>query len=154
MLYTAGEAAEILNLPVSTVRYYDKEGLLPHLERPSSGIRLFKEEDIEELRLIQCLKKTGLSLKDIKIFINLPEDGEKTIHTRLSILLQQKQVLEEKKKELDSMMGVVDYKLWFYRTAEAAGTTQAGKDPRNIPKSLRNGYECLHFLTGNKKSES
>lgn len=57
MLYTAGEAAKILGIPVSTVRYYDKEGLIPNLKRSSSGIRLFREEDIEELRLIQCLKK-------------------------------------------------------------------------------------------------
>ncbi|WP_299145381.1 MerR family transcriptional regulator [uncultured Dialister sp.] len=151
MLYTAGEAAEILGIPVSTVRYYDKEGLIPNLKRSSSGMRLFREEDIERLRLVQCLKKTGLSLKDIKVFMNLPDDGDKTIHTRLAILARQKEVLEEKEKELKEMMAVVDYKLWYYRTSAEAGTTKAAQNPDIIPDNLRPAYECLHFMTSKKK---
>lgn len=152
MLYTAGEAAKILGIPASTVRYYDKEGLIPNLKRSSSGIRLFREEDIEELRLIQCLKKTGLSLKDIRIFMNLPVDGDKTIRTRLSILTRQKELLEEKKRELEEMMNVVDYKLWYYRTSAEAGTTKAARDASAVPEAYRPGYECLHFLTGKKNT--
>lgn len=147
MLYTAGEAAKILGIPVSTVRYYDKEGLIPNLKRSSSGIRLFREEDIEELRLIQCLKKTRLSLKDIRIFMNLPVDGDKTIRTRLSILTRQKELLEEKKRELEEMMNVVDY-----RTSAEAGTTKAARDASAVPEAYRPGYECLHFLTGKKNT--
>lgn len=57
MLYTAGEAAKILGIPASTLRYYDKEGLLPELERSSGGMRMFRDSDFASLRLIQCLKK-------------------------------------------------------------------------------------------------
>lgn len=60
MLYTAGEAAKILGIPASTLRYYDKEGLLPELERSSGGMRMFRDSDFASLRLIQCLKKAGL----------------------------------------------------------------------------------------------
>lgn len=63
MLYTAGEAAKILGIPASTLRYYDKEGLLPELERSSGGMRMFRDSDFASLRLIQCLKKAGLPLR-------------------------------------------------------------------------------------------
>ncbi len=58
--------AHELNLTVYTLRYYDKEGLLPFVERTDSGIRRFKESDIEALRVIECLKSTGMPIKEIK----------------------------------------------------------------------------------------
>lgn len=148
MLYTAGEAAKMLGISTSTVRFYDKEGLLPDLERSPGGIRMFKESDIEGVRLIQCLKKTGLCLKDIKTFINLPADGDKTIYTRLAILSSQKKVLEEKKRDLEEMMSILDYKLWYYENAREKGSTKASQNSSTIPPSVRKGYESLHFLTG------
>ena len=68
MYYSIGEVAEKLNLSKSTIRYYDKEGLLPFVERKESGIRMFAESDISMLQVIECLKSTGLSIKDIKKF--------------------------------------------------------------------------------------
>ena len=63
--------AKLLNIPGSTLRYYDKEGLLPFVERSSGGIRMFQEKDYEWLKVISCLKKAGMSLKDI------PEEFQK-----------------------------------------------------------------------------
>ena len=71
MLYTAGEAAKILGIPASTLRYYDKEGLLPELERSSGGMRMFRDSDFASLRLIQCLKKAGLPLKETELPVYL-----------------------------------------------------------------------------------
>ena len=62
MMYTVGEMAKLLNIPGSTLRYYDKEGLLPFVERSSGGIRMFQEKDYEWLKVISCLKKAGMSL--------------------------------------------------------------------------------------------
>ena len=56
MMYTVGEMAKLLNIPGSTLRYYDKEGLLPFVERSSGGIRMFQEKDYEWLKVISCLK--------------------------------------------------------------------------------------------------
>ena len=67
-MYTIGQVSEMFDLPVSTLRYYDKEGLFPELNR-TSGIRQFSENEIEALRVIECLKKTGLQIKEIKQFI-------------------------------------------------------------------------------------
>ena len=59
--YTIKDAARIMGVPTSTIRYYDKEGLLPFVERLASGYRIFTEKDIATLRIIDCLKKTGMS---------------------------------------------------------------------------------------------
>lgn len=67
-MYTIGQVSEMFDLPVSTLRYYDKEGLFPELNR-TSGIRQFSENEIEALRVIECLEKTGLQIKDIKQFM-------------------------------------------------------------------------------------
>ena len=63
-MYTIGQVSEMFGLPVSTIRYYDKEGLFPGIQR-SSGIRKFSEKELETLRLIECLKGSGLEIRDI-----------------------------------------------------------------------------------------
>ena len=65
-MYTIGQVSEMFQLPVSTLRYYDKEGLFPHMTRVS-GIRKFSDTEIECLRMIECLKKTGMEIKDFDI---------------------------------------------------------------------------------------
>ena len=141
MLYTAGEAAKILGIPASTLRYYDKEGLL--------------DSDFASLRLIQCLKKAGLPLKEIRDFIRLPNDGQKTIDTQLKILSHQKKLLRKKMEELEDMMGMVEYKIWYYETAKRAGTTKvpAGMDETELPVYLRDAYVHLHAVPGKERKD-
>ena len=74
MVYTIGEMAKMLGVPASTLRYYDKEGLLPFVARSSGGIRQFRESDIEWLRVIGCMKKAGMSIKDIRQYLELSAD--------------------------------------------------------------------------------
>ena len=75
MIYTVGEMAQKLGVPASTLRYYDKEGLLPFVERSSGGIRMFRENDFEWLQVIRCMKKAGMSIKDIRQYIELSMQG-------------------------------------------------------------------------------
>ena len=67
-MYTIGQISEMFGIPISTLRYYDKEGLFPKIER-QSGIRRFSETEVETLRIIECLKASGLGIKDIKQFM-------------------------------------------------------------------------------------
>lgn len=60
-MYTIGQMAEMFGLPISTLRYYDKQGLFPNMER-ASGIRKFSDTEIEALRVIECLKKAGMEI--------------------------------------------------------------------------------------------
>ena len=83
MAYTVGEMARRLGVPASTIRYYDKEGLLPFVGRSSGGIRVFTEKDFEWLRIIECLKNTGLSLKDSRDHIVMGMTGHGTISMSL-----------------------------------------------------------------------
>ena len=69
MAYTIGEMAKRLGVPASTLRYYDKQGLFPNMERVS-GIRKFGDTEIEALRVIECLKKAGMEIKDIRQFMD------------------------------------------------------------------------------------
>lgn len=130
MMYTVGEMAKILGVPASTLRYYDKEGLLPFVERTSGGIRMFKEQDYEWLKIIECMKRAGMPIKDIKIYIELALKGDETIHERLELFQKQKQLLEEQLRSMQHTLDVLEYKCWYYETAEKAGTIAA---PQNIP---------------------
>ena len=128
MAYTVGEMARRLGVPASTIRYYDKEGLLPFVGRSSGGIRVFTEKDFEWLRIIECLKKTGMSLKDIREYIELAMQGDETIARRLELFRKQRTVLETRMAELQQTMDTLDYKCWFYETAAARGSTEGISD--------------------------
>ena len=81
-MYSIGEISKMFDLPISTLRYYDKEGLFPHLKRVN-GVRKFSENEIETLRVIDCLKRSGLEIKDIKEYMNLCSLG--IIYTWIAI---------------------------------------------------------------------
>ncbi len=130
MVFTVGEMAKLLGIPASTLRYYDKKGLLPFVERSSGGMRMFQERDREWLQVIECLKKTGMSLKDIRTYIEMAMQGDETISERLTLMLRQREVVRAKMAELQKTLDTLDLKCWYYETAQAAGTTDV---PRNMP---------------------
>lgn len=129
-MYTVGEMAKMLGVPASTLRYYDKEGLLPFVERSAGGIRMFRESDLEWLRVIGCMKKAGMSLRDIRQYMELVIQGDDTIDARLEMFRRQRKTLETQMAELQHTMDMVDYKCWYYETAQKTGTIEA---PKNLP---------------------
>lgn len=131
MIYTVGEVAKQLNVAPSTLRYYDKEGLLPYVERSGGGIRVFKDEDLSWLKTIECLKKTGMPIKDIKTFIDYCMEGDSRIDERLSIIKSQRDSVIEQMKEMQEMLDMLNFKCWYYETAKEAGTCSI-HDPNNI----------------------
>ena len=88
MNYSIGEVSQMFDLPASTLRYYDKEGLLPHIQRQGTGIRRFDQRTIEALRVIECLKKSGMEIKDIKQFMAWCAEGPATYGQRLELFRQ------------------------------------------------------------------
>ena len=87
-MYTIGQVSEMFSLPISTLRYYDKEGLFPQMER-SSGIRRFSERELEALRVIECLKRSGLEIKEIKQFMQWCAEGNGTYPQRHALFEHQ-----------------------------------------------------------------
>ena len=129
MVYTVGEMAKLLGITASTLRYYDKEGLLPFVERSSGGIRMFQESDFEWLQVIGCMKKAGMSIKGIRQYIEMALQGDDTIGLRLAMFRHQQEALKQQMEELQRTMQMVDYKCWYYETALEAGTV-------DVPQSM------------------
>lgn len=123
MTHSIGEVSEILNISISTLRYYDKEGLLPLINRTTGNIRVFDEADIECLKMIECLKTTGMQIKDIKLFFEWCEEGDSTIDKRYNLFLKQKEKTEKQITLLQNALNRVNYKCEYYRIAKEKGTT-------------------------------
>ena len=139
MLYTIGGMAKQLGVTPSTLRYYDKEGLLPFVERSEGGMRMFRDSDYELLKIIGCLKATGMQLKDIREFIFLVMKGDKTIDARLELFMKRKEEVEKQMAQLQETLDTINFKCWYYETAKKAGTTDAPDSMSNdeLPKELR-----------------
>lgn len=129
MEYSIGEAAAKTGITASTLRYYEKEGLLPSIKRDKNGIRAFTEDDLQYLRIIECLKATGMPIKDIHRFIELCSEGDNSLHERYELFLDRKAAVQKQIEELKKVEKVIDFKCWYYETAIKAGTEKihAGK---------------------------
>ena len=139
MVYTVGEMAKRLDVPASTLRYYDKEGLLPFVERSSGGIRMFQDSDFEWLQIIGCMKKAGMPIKAIREYIELAIQGDDTIDARLALFARQRDALKEQIAELQRTLKTVEYKCWYYETAKKAGTVRVPQEMADdeIPERFR-----------------
>lgn len=122
MTYTISAAARRMGVSVPTLRYYDKEGLLPFVDKKPNGIRVFKDSDFEWMAVINCMKNAGASIKEIKAYIDLCMAGDDTLEARLAIFQRRKQEIQRQMEELQKLMGVIDHKIWYYQTAIEAGT--------------------------------
>lgn len=145
MQYTVGQAAKKVGISASALRYYDKEGLLPFVRHASGGARIFGDEDIEWLRVISCLKKTGMPLRDIREFMHMALQGDETIEARLALFIRQREAVRRQMAELQETLDTLDFKCWYYETAKAAGTTDVPErmSPEEIPEKYRKAREKL-----------
>lgn len=148
-MYTIGQVSEMFHLPVSTLRYYDKEGLFPNLER-SSGIRQFGEKELEALRVIECLKKSGVEIKDIKIFMEWCSQGSSTYVKRREFFLRQKETVEQEIRRLQNALDMINYKCWYYEQAIQDGNEDrlSAILPDQLPEDIREIYNRSHEAKG------
>lgn len=108
------EVSKKYNLTTDTLRYYEKFGLLDPVLK-ESGIRSYTAEDLNRIEFIICMKHAGLSLEDIKTFIDLNKEGDKTIPARLEILEKQKKLLVAEIKEKEKTLDYLNYKINLYK---------------------------------------
>ena len=144
-MYTIGQVAEMFGLPISTLRYYDKQGLFPRMERVS-GIRRFSETEIEALRVIECLKKAGMEIKDIKQFMNWCMEGASTYPQRKAMFEARKVHMEQEIKHMNRTLDMLKYKCWYYEQAIREGSEEkiATMIPDELPEDIRRAYENSH----------
>ncbi|MCD7956885.1 MAG: MerR family transcriptional regulator [Lachnospiraceae bacterium] len=144
-MYTIGQVSEMFDLPISTLRYYDKEGLFPNLQR-TSGIRKFSDREIETLRVIECLKKSGLEIKDIKQFMEWCGQGSATYQQRKELFEKQIESVESEMERMKGVLALLKYKCWYYEQAIADGNEERLKamEPKDMPEEIRMAYENAH----------
>lgn len=144
-MYTIGQVSELVGLPISTLRYYDKQGLFPGMER-TSGMRKFGDREIETLRIVECLKKSGLAIKDIKQFIDWCEQGPTTYEQRRELFVKQKQAVEAEIEHLSQVLDMLRFKCWFYERAVQDGTDEEIRKllPDHLPEEIQKAYDHAH----------
>lgn len=120
--YRIGEVAKLYNLTTSTIRFYEEIGLFPNLKRSAGGLRMFSAEELACIEDVECLKKTGMSLKDIADYIKWKQAGDSSLLQRLELIKKQKQSLEQNIFDLQRELEKLKHKEWYYQTAVAAGT--------------------------------
>ena len=137
-MYSIGQVSEMFGIPVSTLRYYDKEGLFPNLER-SGSTRRFGEGELELLRVIDCLKKTGLEIRDIKRFVDMVQERKELFEAR-------KVQAEEEIERMQKALAMVKFKCWYYETAQKDGGEERLWEmiPDGLPKDIRKLYDLGH----------
>ena len=144
-MYTIGQVSQMFGLPISTLRYYDKQGLFPNMERVS-GIRKFSDSEMEALRVIECLKKSGLEIKDIKQFMDWCVEGASTYPQRKALFEKQRKRLEAELIHMNKVLDMLKFKCWYYEQA----TRDGGEDqvqsmiPDGLPGDVRRAYENAH----------
>jgi DNA-binding transcriptional MerR regulator len=117
MGYSIAEVAEKTHLTPHTLRYYEKEGLLPFVDRSDSGNRDFKDKDLEWLELICCLKNTGMPIKQIKEYIQLCHKGDNTLDVRREIFIKHREEVINQIAELQKNLDKINCKINFYDCA-------------------------------------
>ena len=144
-MYTIGQVAEMFHLPISTLRYYDKEGLFPNLER-KGNIRQFGDTELEEIRIIECLKKSGLEIKDIKQFFKWVSEGSSTYANRKELFEIRKAAVEEEINALEKTLAMLKFKCWYYEKAIAYGNEDKITEmiPDKLPAEIQQLYDKAH----------
>lgn len=135
----------MFHLPISTLRYYDKEGLFPNLER-KGNIRQFSDTELEAIRVIECLKKSGLEIKEIKQFFKWVSEGSSTYANRKNLFEFRKTAVEEEIKALEKTLAMLKFKCWYYEKALADGNEDKLKEmiPNKLPAGIQQLYDKAH----------
>ena len=134
MCYSIGEVANTTGIAISTLRYYDREGMFPNIERRGGGIRVFSDAEIETIKIIECLKTSGLSIKDMTQFLHWCQEGDSSLQKRRDMFYERLEAVKKQMEELQKTMDIIRFKCWYYDTALAAGTEEV---PKNMPEEMR-----------------
>lgn len=143
--FTIGQLSKMFGLPVSTLRYYDKEGLFLDLQR-NSGIRKFTKRHVDALRVIECLKRSGLEIKDIRQFMLWCQEGPSTYQKRKELFEKQKESIESEIELLNRTLSLLKYKCWYYEQALKDGSEDrlSKMIPDALPDDIKSLYEKFH----------
>ena len=113
-IYTMKEVCTETNLTYQTLKYYCNEGLVPNVKRDKNNHRIFDERDLNWIKDLTCLKKCGMSIEEMKIYLDMCLKGESTIPKRKEMLTKKQDSLRHAIKELENSIAYIDWKQNFY----------------------------------------
>lgn len=145
MYYTIGQVSQMFDLPISTLRYYDKEGFFPNLVR-KGNIRYFSHNELEDLHVIECLKKSGLGIKEINQFFLWVKQGSETYEKRKELFEARKSAVEAEIQNLQKTLSLLEFKCWYYQKAIEDGTEEniQAMLPNKLPSDIQKLYDASH----------
>lgn len=142
-MYSAKEAADITGLSTATLRYYEKEQLLPQIARTNQQYRQYTDTDIEWIRMIQCLRMANVPIRTIKQYIALLIQGGETMEERYGMVQEYTKDIENQICDLQNALALTQSKLTFYENLLEAP----------LYKSLTYMEEWTLFKNGGRKKE-
>ena len=116
---TIKEVSEKYDISEDTLRYYERIGLLPKVPRTKSGIRNFDDNSCKWIEFIKCMRSAGMRIEALIEYMNLFKECKKTVTARKNLLLEQREILEEKRKNITTTIERLDYKIGLYNEIEA-----------------------------------
>ena len=116
---TIAEVSKKYNLTQDTIRYYEKEGLIPTVPRTESGIRNFDEESCNWIEFIKCMRNAGLEIEVLKEYVKLFREGKSTVAKRKELLEKQREKLLQKQRNINETLERLNYKINLYDEIES-----------------------------------
>lgn len=116
---TIKEVSKKYDISEDTIRYYERIGLLPKVPRKKSGIRDFDDNSCKWLEFIKCMRSAGMRIEALIEYMNLFQEGKETVTARKNLLLEQREILEEKRNDITKTIERLDYKISLYNEIEA-----------------------------------
>ena len=113
-MYSMKEACELTNMTYETLKFYCNEGLVPNVKRNKRNYRIFDEHDIKWIQSLNCLKKCGMSIAEMKEYLTLCLEGKKSIPQRKIMLAAKRETLLQSINELQEAVAYIDWKQGFY----------------------------------------
>lgn len=129
-MFSIKEVSELMGISAYTLRYYEKIGLLSFVRRNEVGVREFSRSDLLTLNTIERLKDTGMSLKEIKHYLDLVEKGYSSVDERLELMVAQQKKVNEQIKLLQKSLETIDFKVRYYKKAKKEATLAVCHDER------------------------
>lgn len=117
-MYSISDVAKRYDISVYTIRFYDKEGLLPFVTRNSNGNRQFSDSDLDMIKLICCLKNTGMPVKEIKQYVDLYMEGDETAPIRKQMMIGHRQAILKQINDLKQQLNTIELKIDFYESSQ------------------------------------
>lgn len=114
MNYSMKEVSEKFNITSYTLRYYEREGLLPFVKRDNNGRRVYNDDDLGWIQLVGCMRATGMSIAYIKNYVDACTKGNDSLKERRKIMLEQKELIMEEINKYNNLLELVNMKLDYY----------------------------------------